>query len=78
MNYYIIHAVDPLWLREQFRKYMNFFDKTHYQIGKEIKIARTTMVGFDMNPQTVHYRTANKIHQWIRKQEAKINGQQVI
>lgn len=75
MNYYSIHQIDPDCLREQFRKYMNLMDKTHYQIAQEIKIDRTTLVGFDMHPETVHYRTANKIHQWIKKHEARIYGQ---
>lgn len=75
MNYYIMNEVDPQWLKEQFKKYMMLLERSHYQIAKEMKIDRNTLMYFEMKPEAVHYRSAMKIHAWIKKQEARLYGQ---
>lgn len=76
MNYFLMNDIDPIWLRDEFKKHVALSGKTPYAIGREMRVQLNTLKAFIERPDVVHYITAKRIHDWIIKQESSLLGQE--
>lgn len=77
-NYYEVNGIKPEQLRAEFEKWIKLTNTGYWTMASSSRLNTRSIYAFLKDPRCIQYRTAQKIHNWIKDNQAKFGGQNVL